>query len=204
MEEGAHIDWIAVKRLSDEGMLMGFLAKLPRHRWAERDDRGQTFLHYACRGPNLGAVVSLIRSEVIDVNAQEHRGYTPAHYAAGDARSRALEMLCFAGADLVARDRQQEYTPIDLALIASCQVGDDAVCALLANGVRLSSACERTVSYITTWLEEFEHGVLRCRIAAVALMHVKRAGKLVRWDKFLLREVAIAVWTTRRSQEWQN
>ena len=201
---------------------MGFLAKLPRHRWAERDDRGQTFLHYACRGPNLGAVVSLIRSEVIDVNAQEHRGYTPAHYAAGDARSRALEMLCFAGADLVARDRQQEYTPIDLALIASCQVGDDAVCALLANGVRLSSACEdavcallangvrlssaceRTVSYITTWLEEFEHGVLRCRSAAVALMRVKRAGKLVRWDKFLLREVAIAVWTTRRSQEWQN
>ena len=46
--------------------------------------------------------------------------------------------------------------------------------------------------------------MLRCRAAVVAMLRVKRAGKLWMWDKFLLAELALCVWATRYAKEWQN
>jgi len=49
--------------------------------------------------------------------------------------------------------------------------------------------------------------VQRCRTVAVALMRVKRTKQgqptLVRWDKFLLRLIALHVFATRTEEEWQ-
>jgi hypothetical protein len=57
---------------------------------------------------------------------------------------------------------------------------------------------------ITPELEAFERGVLRCRAAVVAMLRVKRAGKLWMWDKFLLLEMALCIWSTRYDKGWQT
>ena len=58
--------------------------------------------------------------------------------------------------------------------------------------------------YITPELVAFERGVLRCQEAVVAMLRVKRAGKLWMWDKFLLAELALCIWSTRYDKGWQT
>lgn len=43
----------------------------------------------------------------------------------------------------------------------------------------------------------YEQRVLSCRLSVVALLMVKRAGSLWKWDKFLVREIAFELWATR-------
>lgn len=110
-------------------------------------------------------------------------------------------LLCAVGADLRARD-QNDYAPIDAAVAISGERRIETLRVLLSNGVRLSTVDETYRHHITPEVEKLERSALRCRSATVALLRVKRVGNLWRWDKFLLREVAIAIWTTRYSQEW--
>ena len=194
------MEWGDLYREGQLGQLMELLSTLPRERWAERNNYGSTFLHYVCCGPNMSAVVALVQSGLVDVNARSIRGSTPAHYAASHMQHRALEVLCATGADLRARDTDG-YAPIDNAICANSK--GETVRVLVANGVRLSTVREDRRSYITPELEAFERGVLRCRSVTVALLRVKKAANLWRWDKFLLKEVAIAVWATRYEEEWQ-
>ena len=74
---------------------------------------------------------------------------------------------------------------------------------LVANGVRLSTVRKDYREVITPELVAFERGVLRCRAAVVAMLRVKRAGQLWMWDKFLLAELAVCIWSTRYAEEWQ-
>ncbi len=183
--------------------MIELLAKLPRERWAERDEAGLTLLHHACRGPNVAAVVALVQSGLVDVNARNSWGRTPVHDAASYKQPRVLEVLCAAGADLRARDGHGT-TPIDRALIRAEVDGGKTARVLVANGVRLSTVHEVRRKYITPELEAFEHGVLCCRAAVVAMLRVKRAAKLWMWDKFLLAEMAVCIWSTRYDMGWQT
>ena len=79
-----------------------------------------------------------------------------------------------------------------------------SVRVLMANGVRLSTVNEYRRDLITPELEAFERGVLRCRAAVVAVLRVKRAGQLWMWDKFLLAELALCIWSTRYDKGWQT
>ncbi len=194
--EGPPIDWDAFTK--------ELLVNLPRTRWAERDGVGQTLLHFACYGSNVAAVVALLMSGLLDVNARNKLGYTPMHFAAFLGERRALEVLCTAGTDLRATN-QSNKNPMDeaLRLISS----GACVRVLVANGVRLSTVHKDCRDYITPELVAFERGVLRCRAAVVAMLRVKRARsclELWMWDKFLLVHMALEVWATRYAREWQN
>ena len=178
------------------------LANVPREGWAERDEYGGTLLHHACRGHNVAAVVALLRSGLLDVNARTARGTTPALIAASFAQPRVLEVLCSVGADLRTHN-MSSHAPIDCALARDVN-RIESVRALVANGVRLSTVREDYRQLITPELEAFERGVLRCRAAAVALLRVKKAAKLHHVDKFLMRELAYATWSTRTSERWQE
>ena len=195
--EGPPIHWDVFYEAGEEGRLVELLGTLPRGRWAERDEYGNTLLHHACLGPNAAAVVALVQSGL--VNARDKWGTTPTHYASR-CQPRLMEVLCAAGADLRTRN-DGGYAPIDRAL----QNADkDCVRVLVANGVRLSTVREGNRPYITPELEAFERGVLRCRAGVMAMLRVKRAGKLWMWDKFLLAEMAVCTWATRYDKGWQN
>ena len=195
MAEGKPIDWYALYGAGRDGRLMELLVKLSPERWAERCKDGTTILHYACMGPNMAAAAMLLQSGLV-VDTRDLSGWTSAHWAATYTQPRVLEVLCAAGADLRVRTRDGN-APINYALGNANADGGETVRVLVANGVRLSTVRESCRKYITPKLVEFEHGVLRCRAAVVALLRVKKAGSLWRWDKFLLKEVAYAVWATR-------
>ncbi len=103
--EGPPIDWDAFDEAGEEGRLMELLVKLPRESWGERNKYGCTLLHLACCGPNVAAVVALLQSGLVDVNARNKRGYTPAHSAAWRVQPHVLGVLCAAGADMRASNR---------------------------------------------------------------------------------------------------
>lgn len=195
-------DWNSLRDASVNGRFKEFVMSQSRERWAFRCSSGRTLLHWACMGANAAAVAALIQSELVDANAQDKCGYTAAHCAAEYGEFEALEILCLAGADLRARSRCGS-TPLELA-IWNLPSDSRTACVLVANGVRLSTVSEDRRKYITYELEAFERGVLRCRMAVVAMLRVKQAGKLWWWDKFLLRELAYALWSTRYDEEWQN
>ena len=198
--EGPSIDWDAFREASWGGRLMELLVKLPWERWAERDEYGLTLLHYACVGPNVAAVKALLQSGLVDVSARTGWGRSPAHVAASDGQPRVLEVLCAAGADLQARNMFGE-SPADHALM---QEHSETVRVLVANGVRLSTVRKDRREYITPELEAFERGVLRCREAVVAMLRVKKTAQLYHVDKFLMRELAYAMWATRTCDRWQK
>lgn len=184
-----------------KGKLMELLEKFPRERWIERDSANSTLIHVACYGSNVKAVVALAQSGLVDVNACDDWQRSAAHCAAAFQQPDILEILCAAGANMRVSDFYN-YTFIDHAL-ANAHKNDKCIRVLLANGARLSMA-RSNHDLITPELKAFERGVLKCRVAVVAILRVKRAGKLVHWDKFLLKELSIYVWTTRYDKNWQN
>ena len=197
------MDWDALNEAGKGGRLMEVLVKLPRERWGERDEYGLTLLHYACVGPNVAAAVALLQSGLVDVNTRTKGGHTPAHLAASDGQPRVLEVLCAAGANLRAQNHVG-LSPIDHALWNAHTDGSGTVRVLVANGVRLSTVRKDRREYITPELEAFERGVLRCRAAVVAMLRVKKAANLYHVDKFLMRELAYAMWATRTCDRWQK
>lgn len=181
---------------------MNELAKLPRTRWRETDLAGRTFLHYACRGPNLDALRTLLYSGMFDINIKDFQTMTPFHYAVLWNQDRVVELLFAAGANARLCPRER-LLPIDNAIWNSRKMkGDDTLRAMIANGVRLCTASKSYQAMIKPEMWVFEYGILNCRAAVVSLLRLKRLGPLKKWDRFLLKEVAFAVWASRREKEW--
>ena len=200
MSKGPSIIWDAFAGASMEGKLMELLAKFPYERWAEKSSDGTTLLHVACLGPNVKAVVALVQSGLVDVNACDDWQRSPAHCAAVYQQPRILEILCAAGANPQACDFYN-FTYFDYVLMHAHKDDWKTIRVLLSNGMRLSMArCNH--HRITPELKAFECGVLRCRAAVVAMLRVKRAGSLWLWDKFLLKEIAFSIWATRCDTKW--
>lgn len=185
-----------------DGQLLNLLATLPRERWAEPDEHGDTLIYHACRGPNVAALVMLLQSGIANVNACSKLATTPVHIAAR-CHPRMVEVLCAAGANLLACN-QFGYAPIDFALACMSETAPSTTRVLLANGVRLRTVGEEQRHFITLELVAFERGVLRCRAAVVAMLRVKKAAQLHHVDKFLMRELAYAMWATRTCDQWQK
>ena len=113
--EGPPIDWRAFIVAGDEGRLLELLVQLPRERWAEQDEGGFTLLHYACRSPNVEAVVALVQSaHQVGIHAR----------ALGRRVHAAPEVLCVAGADM-----QRATTLTTCALLAGASVNHIGTCA---------------------------------------------------------------------------
>lgn len=197
-------DWSRFYRTCMNGDPMKLLVNIPREDWDDKSDGGNTLLHLACMNANVATAVVLLKSGLVDVNVRNACGITPINWAFTWKRYNILEVLCAAGADLRTRDFRRDAL-ID-HVIMDADMDDDGKTArfLVANGVRLSTVREDHRHFITPELMAFESGVLRCRLAVVAMLRVKQTGKLWRWDKFLLKEIAFAVWSTRYDTKWQN
>lgn len=196
--KGSLIDWQAFHYASCDGNMMELLMKVPRTLWTERESESRSLLHYAVRGENVAALVTLIQSG-LDLNACDSWHESAIHDAIRSRQHRMLEILCAAGANMCPQNDCFK-SPLQLAIARYLghDDSDESARVLIANGVRLYG------HYLATPdLLHFERGVLRCRTAVVAMLRVKRAGNLWTWDKFLLKEMAICVWATRYNENWQ-
>lgn len=193
------MDWDEVHTLSLKGALMPFLEKLPRERWAGKDPWGNSLLHYAVRTNTVPPVVALLKSGLVNVNARNLGSQmTALNIVAGSTHdsTEVVEVLCAAGADLYAAHNRGN-APLGRALAWD---HGWAVRVLIANGARLRKCGD--FYHIKKDYVEYERAVLACRASAVALLSVKRKGQLWQWDKYLLREIALELWTLRRGNEY--
>lgn len=169
------------------GKLGKLLSEHPEEEWRAIEAlTSSTLLHYAALGENEATTARLVRLGW-DVNALSLTGHRPIHLAANYGNSRVLDVLCRAGADV---DGAME--------VAQEEREDECAAVLMRHNVRL-----RPEYPVSSDMMGLAFGIWRCRKAVIALLRVKRAGNLWQWDKFLLKEVAYAVWSTRMEEEWQ-
>lgn len=151
----------------------------------------RTILHYACFNANNGdLVIRLIRGGA-DVNARDVSGRTPLHWACRKGCVDLIPILCVMGADINV-GAWNNRTPLDESL-AWCT---DSAFVLIANGARLTCALPSHQS----GLEEFQQQVIELRSTVIALLAMKKgkgAARLQHVDRFLLREMAVALWAQR-------
>lgn len=167
------------------GSLHIYLERLKKETWHVRGINGTSLLHVACLYPNSFRAIRMLIRNGCDVNARAAAERVPLHYAI--RYPSYVELLCAAGADPNLVDAHGR-TPMRYA----GEVGaGKSQYALIACGVRVRKSEGRALLL-------FQKRILACRSRVVALLRVKKAGNLWRWDKFLLREIAYAVWSTRQ------
>lgn len=173
--------------------VQALLSNFPRERWKDRTEQGDTLLHLLCKQTNTHCIRTVLASGLVDVNAYNHWGQTALHYAIQSDNHEAAELLLAAGAwENVCDD--EITTPIEIAL---GEGNEKCAFVLIAYGVRLRSVDRLHRGYITPTIDAFEKIILNCRSAVVAMLYVKRAGNLWRWDKFLLKEIALCIWASK-------
>lgn len=196
------MDWESAQSSGEQGELMVLLESLPRASWTARDDDGHTLLHFACQGPNVAATVALLQHGGINVRDQDGCLWQPAHCAVNNGQARVLEVLCAAGADLHARTVAEESV-LELSLLVGSA---DCTRVLLVNGARLDSVECAYQHYASPWMEALVAGRARCRSVAIALLGLKRKRDLMlrSLDRFVVRELAWAIWATRGHAKWSD
>ena len=171
------------------GQLYSFLLKQPRERWRDRHPTiNCSLLHVSVHDPDPTAARLLLASKAVDVNAQDNGGNTAASTAAAYGNAAVLELLCAAGADL----RTVNSAMCNALGRAIMWKRDAAVRVLLANGVRLGTSSHDSQAH-----RPFEADVTKKRRSVVALLRVKKVAPLPQWDRWLLRLLALELWTTR-------
>lgn len=95
----------------------------------------------------------------------------------------------------------QGRSPLDVA-VTDFPASRETLWKLLANGAALCEVWPRASMSITAEMRQFARGINRARAAVRALLCVREAGQLWRWDKFVLREIGAAVWACRMEDGW--
>lgn len=189
-----------IDEASRNGKLMDLLKTIPKEHWFDEDERGWSFLHFACLGYNTDAIYTLI-AHGLDKDARCFDGCTPIHLASARALLGPLKALLLSGANPHARD----INSLDVWDYIQWSVLNDPNSFVLASGRYLLMFNVRPIYHrrgFPPQLKNLEIQIDRCRLGCIALLQVKRAGKLERWDKFLLREIAYQVWATRDDEKW--
>jgi hypothetical protein len=157
----------------------------------------------ACKCGDTQTLVNVLLKNPSDIHITFELGRTLVHTAVLHFQPKVLELLCAGGANLTLRDLIGD-SPMHYNIFSTGPKTDACFRILVANGVRLRDIERDSVKNFTPWQRKFERGVLRCRTAVVAILRVKKAGNLWRWDKFLLKEIGYAIWATRYSNIWSE
>lgn len=183
------------------GYFMEELQKIPRSRWREVfQPSGTTLLHLAAQGDNVAAVVALL-AHGLEFDPRET--CTPAHCAASFGQARVLEVLCSDASINLQKTDSMSQTALDVALTHR---SDQCVRVLVANGMRLQWVDPDLRHLITPKLEALERGVHRCRAVVIGLLALKRrrGDALHIVDRWVVREMAIAIWASRSDKRWST
>lgn len=160
-------------------------------------ENGAAFLCLATTlGNNRRSVVKLIQNGA-DVNGR-HIFFmnTPLRHTVSHGKSGMIDILISAGAKL-----EQGY-------LDSCVLTGDywAARALMANGLRLRNTTVLCYPMTPLAFRIFEDCVLSCRSVVITLLGIKRhrGFNMRHIDRFLIRHLAVEIWTTRTENQWQN
>lgn len=174
--------------------LVEYLQSIPKSQWTEKNHSRRSFLHAAILYRDADAIKLLLSHSKEMIDDQDYLGETAVFIGCDlKVNTRCLQLMCAAGANLTLGDGF--YKPIDVALHSP-----PIARFLISHGVRLASVSHMKTHHITKELRIFEYQILRCRSAVISLLKAKDVCKLWRWDRFLLKHVALQVWLSR--EEW--
>ena len=180
-----------------EGKLLEYLRKnIPRDQWTAEVAQSWTATHFACLFESNRDALAVLLGAGADANAaarfdkpgQPTRTVTCLEMAVKESNCGGVELLLAAGAALYPE-----------ALADSYSRSQKCTRILIANGARMNLD---DIFNIPLPLIAFQRGILRCRAAVVAMLRVRRAGQLWRWDKYLLAYISHAIWATRYEECW--
>lgn len=190
------IDWVTVEQASLRGELHLVLQCIPPELWGEMDPRTTCakLSLYACSyHGNTKAAIMLV-----------NRGLTlPWRHISGAFMMRLIlsqnrtlnqRVLKYNLKMIDLDDRYHRKSPAYNRYVEN-------VCVAIANGARLRGLHPKVRRCGARW-KGFQKGIMDCRSVVVAILKVKDAGKLLHWDRFLLKELALQVWITR--EDWAN
>lgn len=211
LEQACSADWWDVRASAQNGTLSALIAtRVAVERYATCIN-GRSLLHVAVTWGDEAAV-RLLLARGADVNARDEKGLTPVHHAVCLDNANIVALLLAADCNVHARDCYGQ-TPLQRALAVfwipgqsdlCCSPHEIAVSVLVRNGVRLRTLDRTMASGLPLWLQALEMARVSCRATIVALLGLKRRriAALAKWDRFLVREVAVATWVTRSEQHW--
>lgn len=200
--KGGAIDWPYCYSQARKGKLRKVIEKkIPREHWKDISLHGEcNLLHVACEERseiNLDAIALLLAHGVNPNQRQSPFGQVALSYTVLDKNHRATELLCAAGADAHIRGGAPYVLNDSPFQLAFNDIVGDTANVLLANGYRICSL-PFSPKYCFQSHRDFERGILACRSAFAALLLVKRKHpNMAHVDRFLMREIALAVWATR-------
>lgn len=160
--------------------------------WSGTDHVGWNLLHYACHRGEFDAVKKLVSCGFIDINkptnADSHQ--TPLYKAVSTERIQIVKFLISKGANMKIGNLLSLAFEIYNSERTQAS-GEAMVRLLIANGLRMK------IENYEPQFSRYQNYVISCRSSVVALLRVKDAGNLWKWDRFLLKEIAIQVWAMR-------
>lgn len=178
-----------------DGDLEGVLKLLPRERWLERMKCGCSrwarfgMYHYK----NARAMALLVsHGAVTEICTARDGPVRVKSTIFHKAQFEVLDAICAVAPHLHYTDSDGS-TPLQMAIVHG-HVRRGTI--LIKHGARFDNIKASIELYAV------QYGVLKCRSATVALLCVKRAGGLWRWDKFLLALIARQLWDTRMGEDW--
>lgn len=176
--------------------------RVPREQWAHLCVLGYPLLHLAASYDDVLAVVTLLRAGVpVDQRAAPF-DRTAAHVAAMYGCAKSLQVLLAAGTHVHAVTTSG-HALLSIALYTREQ---ESVRVLLLGGMRLAHVDPNYRAHVEPWMWAVETGRLHCRAMVVGLLGIKRrrVRVLTNLDKFIVREVALAIWATRAQAHWSR
>lgn len=186
--------WFDARNHAFNGLLDQWLAKRSPDEWHEATHEGYDVLRLALQFDGNENAACMLINKGFDVNTIPGEYHDPIILLVAYAGPVSyLRILCAANANLHVCNR---FGATALA-IAISRRRREHVFVLIANGMRLRDVHSNYQNRIDSLTRRMEHNILRFRSRVVVLLRVKKAGNLWRWDKFLLKEIALAVWSTR-------
>lgn len=177
-------------RLFDRGKVpvSAMLQRYQRDLWNHRDLYDWTLLDLACRAGDLPALVKLIQAGVdVDIEKNMLNAIKGRHVC-------IIEVLCSMGAKF---NMTVELFHIFYLFDAEAF---ECACMLVANGMRCKNIPPFHNHSIDPNIIKFEQGVLQCRSNVIVILGIKkyRVSNLKTVDRFLIREIALAVWASKK------
>ena len=163
--------------------------------WMDFQSCGYTLLHVAAmtKGDNLDMVKKIIRLGV-NINAQNENGLTALVYAVILANTKIIEYLISIGAT------NADYMPDGYNI---CAINDINTIRIFINNKFKIIYNKYDPRY--NEILKIKNATQRCRSAVIAMLTLKKRARVqfINLDKFVLREIAIALWATRKVEnDW--
>lgn len=192
------LSWRQVYNKYTDGLFLEYIQSLSQSELHRRDENGESLIHVAVL--TSFRILKFCLKNNFDPNLKTTGKETPLTIAILHTSSpEKVDILIAAGANIRDNTNKYDASPFSLAVMKSAA---PVLKTFIANGARLSNV--RYIEFLDKKFGIFERGVIKCRTVVVALLALKRRGLFPAHDRFVIREIGIAIWATRQEEKiWQ-